>query len=175
MEEITNTLRYFYSAVFQGFAALITLGGMFYIFFKQFVDSNKDKLENRMQDQIKGNYINGKVPREFATKDILKYSRKYVEEGKSNLAKQGLLYDALKRSIEEYDLINNKLESVKFKIPIILSFTISILMISLISLFSIGYWQWLNITLIGLGIVTISLAVFDLIKIRNLIKEIIKT
>jgi hypothetical protein len=44
-----ETLRYFYSSVFQGFAALFTLAGMFYIYFSQNMLSWLDNLSGKVE------------------------------------------------------------------------------------------------------------------------------
>ncbi|MDQ7063672.1 MAG: hypothetical protein Q9P90_05420 [candidate division KSB1 bacterium] len=46
---ISDTLRYFYSAIFQGFAAVIGIGGMFYVFYKQNLSNKKEKILNAME------------------------------------------------------------------------------------------------------------------------------
>ena len=43
VNKMEDTLRYFFSAVFQGFAAIITLGIMFYLYYL-------DKFRNRIED-----------------------------------------------------------------------------------------------------------------------------
>ena len=60
MQEILNiisnnsdTLRYFYSAIFQGFAAIITLGSMFYIYFRQQIENRKDELKKNMEHEYR--------------------------------------------------------------------------------------------------------------------------
>ena len=49
-----DTLRYFYSSVFQGFAAIITLGAMYFLYFFDKTNSQKKDLINKLNSY--GNY-----------------------------------------------------------------------------------------------------------------------
>jgi hypothetical protein len=47
-----NTLLYFFSALFQGFAAIITLGSMFYLYFIEHLNEQKAKIEEELKRQF---------------------------------------------------------------------------------------------------------------------------
>jgi hypothetical protein len=166
ISNITDTLRYFYSAVFQGFAAIIALGSMFYLYFKQSIENKKDDLKNRMKNQFSVHET-----RNISQKGIIKYSEDYV---KSRKGTNDIVADFLRIFLDEYDKQSEKIKVVETGIPKILKNTILILIFSIISLFLVGYNYCLNIVLILAGIILIVYSIINLLSIKELIIFIIE-
>lgn len=55
---ISDTLRYFYSAAFQGFAAIVTLGIMFYLYFVQDINNRIKSIEDILYQHCLGRWPN---------------------------------------------------------------------------------------------------------------------
>lgn len=163
-----NTLLYFYSAVFQGFAALLTLGSMFYLYFTETYQNQIERIEeelkrqyNQQRDVLNAIYMEG----------IIQYSRKEV---KRHDDQENPRLNTMRDLIQHYDKISETNMHIKNKIPTILNFSIIILSISLLALFSIGYNPSINTILFFVGIILIIFSFYNLIKIKNVITLILK-
>jgi len=163
-------MLYFFSAIFQGFAALLTLGVMFYLYYMNKVNENIMWIESELRRQFNASKdLINKI--ELIT--FVEYCRKeYVSKLGEAKASEWDLF--IKTKVDEYDKINKKKEKIRKKIPIILYMTISILIVSMISLLGIGYLKGESNILFGIGIFTVIISIIDLIIIINLIKSILK-
>jgi len=165
-----TAMLYFFSAIFQGFAALLTLGVMFYLYYMNKVNENIMWIESELRRQFNASKdLINKI--ELIT--FVEYCRKeYVSKLGEAKASEWDLF--IKTKVDEYDKINKKKEKIRKKIPIILYMTISILIVSMISLLGIGYLKGESNILFGIGIFTVIISIIDLIIIINLIKSILK-
>ena len=154
-----DTLRYFFSAVFQGFAAIITLGIMFYL-------SYLDKFRKQLEDiesffagykPTHGN-INDFYVKEhglvFYVKDkVLPHKGDHPDHENARH-----LVSKYEGRIEQKEKLNEELLSL-FKIAAL------ILSASLISLFCVGYFIWLNNILFFSGMFNILFSLIFFFKI----------
>lgn len=137
-----DTLRYFYSSIFQGYAAIFTLGSMFYIYFSGKVDGLRREMEMNALNLVK---ISGFYPDTnfqeklfIETVGVFKYMEKYIIPRKEDLQ----TYPAYTYLSATYD-INIVKEGTTTRIKSILKFivnlSIPILLLSLICLYFIDF------------------------------------
>ncbi len=162
-----DTLRYFYSSVFQGFAALITLGAMYYLYFFDKTDSQKKDLIEKLKSH--GDYAN------YENRDyIIKYGIiTYLEEKLLPLKKDIPQYDTVRFIVESYKKLQTAESQIKNYLPILLKKSITVLITSLICLFLIGYNLYLDYVLMVAGVIVIILSIDLLLSIKKLILVII--
>ena len=152
-----DTLRYFFSAVFQGFAAIVTLGIMFYLYYmdkqsRKLDDIEKalsvfkpDRLTNNSEEKI--NY--------YVEYGIFEYANKFLLPplvGKKPTHQIVITLNRYNIIVKQNKLLSDQLKKL-FKIAIL------ILILSLLSLFTVGYFHSLNIILFIIGIIIIVLSV----------------
>jgi len=163
---MVDTLRYFFSAVFQGFAAIITLGIMFYLYYL-------DKI-NKKLDDIDSSF-SGHNPRSGSEDDY------YVKEhGITLFVKNKILplkvnvetYDYTRQIVSLYEKIIKQKDKLNRKLLSLFKIAVAIILISLISLFCVGYFGWLNNILFFSGILNIFLSLMFFTKLFSFIKEI---
>lgn len=164
---ISDTLRYFYSAVFQGFAAIIALGAMFFLYFRQGIENERMRIEERLQNYFVTTISN--VRADIDKSGIIQFVRNELKDNEKGLRKE-----AQKALVARYDFLSKSLEKIEAKIPAILRDTIIILSLSLIFLFLVGYNPIGDIFLIVAGFFLIILSIRNLISIKNLILIILK-
>jgi len=164
-----DTLRYFFSAVFQGFAAIITLGIMFYLYYL-------DKLSNEIKKAEHGleNYIpkTGKSVEErelYYKEGFFPYMKKYV------LTKitDNPSFTIERQKISRYDSIQEQKESLSTQFKYLFKIARVILIVSLISLFIIGYVKILDYVLLISGATCIILSIIFFTKLFTFSKQII--
>jgi len=165
-----DTLRYFFSAVFQGFAAIITLGIMFYLYFI-------DKLRSRT-NEIKNNLLVYKPSQ--TGDDLYKYLEeegiiKYMKNKLLPIKKDFPSYNNARNLVSLYDSIEAQKGSLSERLKDLFKIARVILITSLISLFCVGYHLWINYALIGFGIFCIVLAIMFFSDLYTFSKEIIDT
>lgn len=164
-----DTLRYFFSAVFQGFAAIITLGIMFYLYYLDKLSSKTEKIESRLSNfkpQI------GRGHDELLTYEregIIEYMKKYLLPIKKDIQ----AYDWARLQVSLYDSIGEQKQSMSVKMKNLFKIARLILVVSLISLFLVGYYEWLNYILVTFGIACIILAVVFFSQLFTFIKQIL--
>ena len=163
-----DTLRYFFSAVFQGFAAIITLGIMFYLYYL-------DKFRKRVEDIE--SIFQGFKPNS-GTEDNL-----YVKEyGLVLYVKNKILptkvdipsYDFARNAVSLYVKIVAQKERLNKKLMSLFKLAVFIILTSLISLFCVGYLIWLNNILFFLGILVTLLSFIFFTRLYSFIKDIIE-
>ena len=162
MEE---TLRYFYSAVFQGIAAIISLGSMFFIYYFDKIENQKKVIRNNLGERFISLSPEGKVI--LNKKGIIEFTKQHIENNKND--KNNVLFEI---KIKEYRQLEEK-EKIKDHIPSFLKLAITILVLSLISLFLIGYSIYLNYLLIFVCIITIIITIMYLKQLLNMIFTIL--
>ena len=158
-----DTLRYFFSAMFQGFAALIALGAIFYLYFKELSINRMSQIENELRKFLNvNNTLN--IDAEIDSQGIQSYTDNYL-----NNHVQFNRRNTVVTLHSNYKSIKSKREEIETKLPTLLKNTITILIISLFSLFIIGYHEIINFILIPIGIFVIIFSVSNLIKMKNFI------
>ena len=152
-----DTLRYFFSAVFQGFAAIVTLGIMFYLYYMDNQIRKLDDIEKILSvfkpDRLTNN-----------SEEKINY---YVEYGIFEYAKSFLLPPLVEKNpthqivitLNRYNVIVKQNKLLSDQLKRLFKIAILILILSLLSLFTVGYFQWLNIILFFIGIILIVLSV----------------
>ncbi len=160
-----DTLRYFFSVIFQGFAAIITLGAMYFLFFFEKNENQKkiilyelEKYKDVVPGQTEFIILNGIV--EYIKQKVLPI-------------KKGAAYDTLRELMKKYNLLLETESKIKNYLPSLLKGTISILILSFISLFLVGYYNYLNYFLFIIGIIVIFLSIKYLLRIKKIIIDII--
>ena len=163
-----DTLRYFFSAMFQGFAALIALGAMFYLYYKEI---NYNKL-NRLEEKIK--YLlnpnnSSEVDAEIVTVGFAQYTDNFL-----NNHPNWNRYTSTKNLFDTFNSLKKKIDEIESKLPTILKFTITILIASITLLFLVDLNNTVDIIILILGVVLTIFSIVTLIKIMNFIILIIK-
>ena len=166
-----DTLRYFFSAVFQGFAAIITLGIMFYLYYM-------DK-QSRKIDEIEKELLIFK-PDRLSDKSGEKINY-YIEHGIFKYASHFLLPPLIEAkpmhqivvAMKKYDSIIKQKDSLSKDLKRLFRIATLILIVSLISLFMVGYYLWLNLVLFVIGIFTIVLSAIFFARLFAFSKTII--
>lgn len=162
-----DTLRYFFSAVFQGFAAVITLGIMFYLYYMDRINKKLEEIESS---------FSGFESSPGSDNDL------YIKEhGLVSFVKEKLLplklnvptYDNFRRLVAMYDDKINQKEKLKTKLLVLFKLAVSIILISLISLFCVGYYSWANTMLFISGLVCLFLSVLFFNRLFTFIKDVI--
>lgn len=164
-----DTLRYFFSAMFQGFAALIALGAMFYLYYKEISFNKMQNLENELRKFLNVNNdlnVNAKIDSE----GIESYTQNHL-----NGHKQFERRNTVEVLFDNYKNTKRKREKVKFKLPRILNYTIIILIVSITSLFLVDYNYILDKIILMIGILLIIFSIITLIMIKKFILTIIKS
>jgi hypothetical protein len=146
-----DTLRYFFSATFQGVAAIISLGAMFFIYYLDKIDKKKLEIEKFLVKQFNPSYTD----KEISEMGIINYTKQHLHkyEDVEKPEKQTVF----KNKLNELEQIN---ANIITHLPNILRLSISILLISLLSLFTIGYNSFIDLSLFIIGIELIILSVF---------------
>lgn len=166
---MNSTLLYFFSAVFQGFAAIITLGSMFYLYY---INKFYDKYE-WILNELRRQFIDQRaVMNEIESKGVILYCKEHVENVKKNNWDSDTSY--IQTRLNEYDILQNKHNLIKKYVPSILYLTMIILVVSLVSLFLIDISNRLNKILFWIGVMTGILSIVDFMIIIRLIKQIIE-
>jgi len=163
-----TTLHYFFSALFQGFAAIIALGSMFYLYFLQYFNSKNENIKSELKRQYNDerNILN-----EIYLKGIIEYCREELKTKESD--EINLRLNAMRELMKNHDYLCAFLKDVKRLIPKILISSIIILISSLGSLFLVGYSKNLNYFLFALGVVLIGVSIYNLINVKTLILKIL--
>jgi len=161
---MVDTLRYFFSAVFQGFAAIITLGSMFYISYFDKIDTKKKKITDEAARQYHPPNEQSKL--QILEVGIIQVIKKELLPKLENDLKRDSYWNGL---VSQFEVLNEKEISIKKDIPKVLYLNLVILLISVIALFLIGYHPTLNWILFIVGIIVIILSTIALFSILNII------
>ena len=162
---MVDTLRYFFSAIFQGMAALFTLGSMFYISFLEKLENGKKDINNRADKYFHPadhEGVSGTV-----TKSTIEY---IIEIYIPRVISKGNAVDKALSSLEsEYKTLTGKEKLIKQKIKPIILDAIIILLISMICLFTVGYSEFLNYCNFIAGSILIFFILYFFVKLYKLI------
>jgi len=160
-----DTLRYFFSAMFQGFAAIITLGAMYFLYFLDKIESQKNNIIDKLKPYAEVETTN----RDFTIRNgIIECVKQKVLPLKIDVPQ----YDTARYLINKYDSFIEKELNTKKYLSILLKKTITILILSLCSLFLIGYNNYLNYFLLLVGIISLFISIKVLVLVKNIIAEI---
>lgn len=160
-----DTLRYYFSAMFQGFAAIITLGAMYFIYFFDKIESKKDNIIDKLKPYAETEIAN----RDFTIRNgIIECVKQKVLPLKKDIPQ----YDTARYLVSKYDALIESENNVKKYLSIMLRKTTTILILSLSSLFIIGYNDYLNYSLIFVGIISLILSIKILLLIKSIITDI---
>ncbi|MBU1101956.1 MAG: hypothetical protein KKA84_16285 [Bacteroidetes bacterium] len=163
-----DTLRYFFSALFQGFAALIALGAMYLFHHLNKIDRDKAEIIYKLnpygQSVSKENrdYIN--------LQGIVSYLEVKILPSKKDIPD----YDIVRSFIEQHKTLQVEEAQLQKFLPSLSSNTIAILIISLICLFLVGYNQYLDNVLACVGVFSIILSIRILLTIKKVIKAVVE-
>ncbi len=161
---MTETLRYFFSASFQGFAALITLGSMFYLYVIEKINSEKNNIIKKVDNAITTR--SAQVKAYISQYGVIEYVRNEI------LAKKpkdhvGTLH--LRYLINKFDHLIEKEKELKNNLPTLLNLSLLLLSSSMISLFAVGYNIYFDYFLLFVGFLVIILSLIFFIKLKYFI------
>lgn len=162
-----DTLRYFFSAVFQGFAAVISIGIMFYLYYMDRINKKIEEIENSLIG-----FRSSRLSEEdlfIQEHGLISFIKEKILPKKANLTG----FDSTRHLIEIYDGIKSRNEKLKTKLIALFKLAISIILISLLSLFCIGYYSWINRILFLSGLTSILLSFVFFYRLFSFIKDII--
>jgi hypothetical protein len=161
-----DTLRYFFRAVFQGFAAVTTLGIMFYLYYL-------DKFRKRVEDIE--SIFQGFKPNPGTEDNLYVKEHGFVMYVKDKVLpkKEGIQsYDFARKAVSLYEAMVLQKDRLNKKLMKLFKIAVLIILTSLISLFCVGYIVWLNKLLFILGILAILLSFIFFIQLFMFIKDI---
>ena len=159
-----DTLRYFFSAVFQGFAAIITLGIMFYLYYIDKIEKRISEIEKALKDEYLV-YSRSEDDHYIKQNGIVKFFNEKVKAQSKGVFVVEMLnsHESIMANKKDF---NGRIKSL-FKIARV------ILIISLISLFCIEYLVWLDMVLLFIGVLIIILSIIFFSHLFSFIKKII--
>ena len=146
-----DTLRYFFSAVFQGFAALVTLGAMFYLYYRQNISEKRKSIEQEMYLLFPASGQRDIL----SSEGTIPYIQTFL---KKNRETRPIPYKPLESLMISYNSLTNEFEKVKKEVPKVIIFTFFILVISMVSLFLVGLCSKVNNILEYIGIFLIGIS-----------------
>jgi amino acid transporter len=146
-----DTLRYFFSAIFQGVAAILTLGAMFYMNYLEKSKSRIKELELETKTMYNPDY---KLNKQIFDTNIIEVMRDVFLPNKTHES-----YDSHRKIVAEYNEIIKKQKEIKKILPAILPQGIFILISSAIGLFIIGYTEFLNKVVFWMGIILLLITI----------------
>ena len=164
-----DTLRYFFSAMFQGFAALIALGAMYFLYFFDKLESQKRTIEEVLKQPTDRMNLDPET-KIALLKDIVKCWEQKILPGREETTG----YDYERKLVNDYGTLISRRTEVKNYLSNLLKKTILILIISLISLFLIGFYDWLDNILAIVGVISILLSIHILLLIKKIISKIMQ-
>ncbi len=161
MEE---TLRYFFSAVFQGYAAIIALGSMFYISYLDRIRNSKNMIADKLANEVTGD-------KRVADAKIFEHSIiKFVEDRiLPTIDINQKDFEFWKLGVHRFRTLEKKENELKKKLPTIIILTLIILTVSLISLFLVGICVFLNSLLTVVGGIIVILSILYFYKLKQII------
>lgn len=158
-----DTLRYFFSAIFQSIAAILTLGAMFYM-------NYNDKTKTRINELIKETSriyqpAGSEILNEVLKSNIIEVMREHYLP----LHKDQQSYNFHRLIVEEYKSITKKLEEIKNLSPSLIILGILLLIFSSVGLFFVGYNVKLNELLFLFGILILVMTCTFLMNLLSII------
>jgi len=156
-----DTLRYFFSAIFQGIAAILTLGAMFYMNYNEKIKSRINELEKEAKRLWDPHDI-------MLLKKILLSNIIYVMRDEFLPNKIHPDYDYHRKIVQEYETIIEKQNKIKKIMPFIVFEGVALLIFSSISLFCVGYSETLDQTLFIMGIVILLITLTFLANLESI-------
>ncbi len=168
-----DTLRYFYSSVFQGFAALFSLGGMFYIYFSQSMTNRLQDLRERVRQHVR--HLIGATGGEHMVlidRNPIEYIENHVDVEKS---KDGAWLTVFSLALE-YRTQQRQVSEFKKYMYWLLPLSTVILVMSLFGLFFIKLYdsETVNYIVFGIGILTLVVSCIYFYFLFKMVKDILK-
>ena len=144
-----DTLRYFFSTIFQGIAAILTLGAMFYM---NYNEKTKTRIVELIHQTNRIYSPSNSEASQIALKTnlIVAMRDSFLSSKKDNPA-----YELHFQIVAEYNEINKKLEKIKVIMPSLIFQGVVLLMLSSFSLFGVGYSKEINDSLFIVGILVL--------------------
>lgn len=127
-----DTLRYFFSAIFQGIAAILTLGAMFYMNYQERSRSRIKELSDEVRTFFSVHIERTTEELRMNPVELMISRQKLPRYDHENYENHNLIAD-------EFLEIVNKLNLIKEIIPPLIFQGIVLLVVSSISLFAVGY------------------------------------
>lgn len=139
-----DTLRYFYSSVFQGFAAIFTLGAMFYIYNSDKIDTVTIRLEIKVEEMIEVFRlydVRNKDKVYINTHGVFRYIEdKIIGDPDYNTnSSNKWCYDYLVKSLEIFKLRRTLIKVIQESLVLLVKLSIIILITSLVVLIFIQF------------------------------------
>lgn len=160
-----DTLRYFFSAIFQGIAAILTLGSMFYM---NYNDKTKTRIKELEKEVYEFFRPDSKQRNDVIQSNIIEVIIKVFSLPKY----ENEIFLRHNLIAEEYLLIVRKQNEIKKILPAIILQGIILLISSAFGLFNVGYNETFNDILYWMGMIVL---LFTFLFLMNLLKLIIRT
>ena len=170
----SDTLRYFYSSVFQGYAAIFTLGGMFYIYYSQQIEMKQTLIKNILTNTIKRLTWTGvtKESKIAFNVNVIDYVENYfVKEYGINILTPP--FNEISALVIAYKSIQSHNTAIKTDIKKIIVLSIFFLLSSLMILYSIDANRLLNSFAAYSGVIIIIVSFYYFFKLWSIINKII--
>jgi hypothetical protein len=158
-----DTLRYFFSAIFQGIAAILTLGAMFYM---NYLDKTKSRIAE-LEKEVNRIYQPGgaDILDKILRSNIIEVMRDHYLP----LHKDQTSYSHHRFIVQEYETIANQLEEIKNLLPSLIIQGMLLLIFSSVALFFIGYNVILNEIIFFVGILVLFFTFTFLMNLLSII------
>lgn len=158
-----TTLLYFFSAIFQGIAAILTLGAMFYM---NYLDKTKSRIAE-LEKEVNRIYQPGGI--DILDKILKSNIIEVMRDHYLPLHKDQTSYNHHRSIVQEYETITKKLEEIKNLLPSLIILGILLLIFSSVGLFFVGYNVKLNELLFLFGILILVMTCTFLMNLLSII------
>jgi len=139
----TDTLRYFFSSVFQGYAAIFALGGMFYIYNSDKIDTKLTKLEDKAEFMIQSYHLYSNNPLTdqlyITTHGVFQYVKDNIINEPNGKFKGYACYEYLEKSMLIHQLLRTSVKKVQKTQFHLMKLSIVFLFVSLFTLLFIQF------------------------------------
>lgn len=157
-----DSLRYFFSAIFQGIAAILALGAMFYM---NFMDRTKNRINELILNTLR-DYNPPAKKTEIEKSNIIEVMKVNLlpTMNRENSSDQKFFMIA-----EEYDSLKSKKDYLNSKLPGLIRKGILLLVLSGVAMLCIGFYAFLNYLMYGVAILCVALTFIFLLDLKKII------
>jgi hypothetical protein len=156
-----DTLRYFYSSLFQGYAAIFSLSGMFFVFYAERMSTILTKTISSLRTIIEEYKLvtNETENNYLATMGVFAFINEIYFKKNRNLPSNCSYHNSIIANYNIINFINGHQIVAKRKLKRLILFSLLILCVSLVCLFCIGDFENVNLLIYRIGLVLIVISI----------------
>lgn len=160
-----DTLRYFFSAIFQGIAAILTLGAMFYM---NYIDKTRSRI-SELEKEAHRLYEPGdaKILEIILLTNVIEVMKEHylkLHEGDER-------YNYHRQIVKEYEDLTKRQVAIRSIIPYLLLKGIILLLVSSTALFCVGLNDNINSILFFIGLFVLLITFSFLLNLNKVISK----